>query len=52
MDEVVDDGFAVVVEGLARAEFLDVVEVLGRACGDDFVAGCDGELNGIGADAC
>ena len=27
-DEVVDDGFAVVVEGLARSELLDVVEVL------------------------
>ena len=50
-DQVGDDGRAVVVEGLARAELFDVVEVLRGAGGDDFVAGRDGELDGVAADA-
>ena len=51
VDDVFDDGFAVVVEGLAGAELFEQGEILRRACGDYFVAGCDGELDGVAADA-
>lgn len=40
------------VEGAARAQLLHVGEVFGRAGGDYFVAGRDGELDGVAADAC
>jgi hypothetical protein len=47
----VHDSLAVVVEGPACAEALHVGEVPRRRGGDDLVAGGDGELNGIAADA-
>ena len=50
-DQVGDDGGAVVVEGLAGAETFDVGEVFGRAGRYDFVAGGDGELDRVAADA-
>jgi hypothetical protein len=46
------NGLAVVVKDLASAELLDVVEILWRGSGDDLVAGSDGQLNSITADAC
>lgn len=51
VDQVGDNGLAVVVEGLAGSELLDEGEVPRRASGDDFVAGCDGELDGITTNA-
>ena len=38
---VPDYGFAVVVEGLAGAEFLDIGEIAGRRRGNDLIPGCD-----------
>lgn len=48
--EVVDDVFAVVVQGLAGAEGFYVGVVFGRGGGDDFIACCYGELDAGGSD--
>ena len=50
-NQILDDGGALVVKGLAGAELLDVVVVLGRARRDDLVPRRDGELDPIAADA-
>lgn len=44
---VIGDGRTVVVEDLAGAEALDMIEASGRASGDDFEAGSLGQLNGV-----
>jgi len=49
--DVPDGGEAAVVEGLAGAEALDVVVVVRGGGGQDVVAGCGGELDGVAADA-
>jgi len=49
--DVPDGGGAAVVEGLAGAEALDVVVVVRGGGGQDVVAGCGGELDGVAADA-
>lgn len=52
VNQLIDDGLAVIVKDLAGSELLDVVKILGRGSGDDIIAGSDGELNGVAADAC
>lgn len=49
--QVVADGGVAVVVRRARAELLHVLEVFAGRGGDDFVAGRDGELDGIAAHA-
>ena len=50
-DDVGHDGWGAVVEGVARAEGLAEGEVAGRAGRHDVVAGGDGELDRVAADA-
>lgn len=51
LNQFLDDGLAVVIKDLASTEFLNLVEILWRGCGNDFVASSDGKLNSITANA-
>lgn len=52
LSQLIDNGIAVVVKVLASTELLDIVEIHWRGSGDDLIAGGDGELKSITANAC
>jgi hypothetical protein len=52
MNQVDNNGLAIVVKHLGSTKTLNIVKILRRGCDEDLISSCDGELDRITADAC